>query len=328
MHSYQIELVGEVLRVGFNRNLPAQGDRIVRDAVEILEQKIDAGEITGGERILIDGAQSVAVSYALAHRLGHLYQVVAVLDPKLGRKIPTEAGTRRLKNYIVSIAHGAGWQVGDVIETEEDQPERNIIKVALCGPPHSGKSCLREGLKKAILGVLNGPYPYVITACPDGEGSWYQEAYEQNPALAIDNKNQLKAELTPEFAAKAAQWVKNANQPINIIDVGGKISPENEGILSAASHAIILVKDPSEYEQWRDLCRRSKLGIIAEIHSDLKGSADVVNLAEDWRSHTNEILQNSPLLTGSVHRLERGQDLSGRPSIAALAEMLIHLTKC
>ncbi len=32
MHSYQIELKGDVLHVGFNRNIPAQGDRIVKDA--------------------------------------------------------------------------------------------------------------------------------------------------------------------------------------------------------------------------------------------------------------------------------------------------------
>jgi CRISPR-associated protein Csx3 len=49
------------------------------------------------------------------------------------------------------------------------------VKVVLCGPPHSGKSCLREGLKQAIRQIPNAPYPYVLTACPDGEGAWYFE---------------------------------------------------------------------------------------------------------------------------------------------------------
>lgn len=35
------------------------------------------------------------------------------------------------------------------------------MKLVFCGPPRSGKSCLREGLKKAI-GIQNEPYPYVI----------------------------------------------------------------------------------------------------------------------------------------------------------------------
>jgi len=42
------------------------------------------------------------------------------------------------------------------------------MKVVLAGPPKSGKSCLREGLKQAIRRISGAPYPYVITACPDG----------------------------------------------------------------------------------------------------------------------------------------------------------------
>jgi CRISPR-associated protein Csx3 len=62
MHSYQIELKGEVLQVGFNRTILAQGDRIIKDALELLNQMIDSGQIPGGKRILIDGPQSVPVA--------------------------------------------------------------------------------------------------------------------------------------------------------------------------------------------------------------------------------------------------------------------------
>ena len=34
------------------------------------------------------------------------------------------------------------------------------------------------------------------------------------------------------------------------------------------------------------------------------------------------------LLTGTVHRLEKGKNVSTRPIVKALAEMLIYLTKC
>ncbi|WP_017315173.1 hypothetical protein [Mastigocladopsis repens] len=328
MYSYQMTLEGEVLRVGFNRTLPAQGDRIVRDTLELLNQMIDSGEITGGRRILIDGAQSVAVSYVIAHKLSHLYEVIAVLDPKLGSKISKKTGSVRYKSYITTISHGSSYKVGDVIETEEKQQERNMIKVVLCGPSHSGKSCLREGLKQAILGTLNAPYPYVITACPDGEGSWYQKTYEQNQGLANDNKPCLKSELTPEFAEQAAKWVKSANQLINIVDVGGKTSPENQTIMQPASHAVIVAGDTTKFAEWEDFCQKLNLKIIAKIHSRLNADKDEVILADDWKENTNELLETAPLLTGSVHRLERGEDLSSRLMIKALAEVLIHLTKC
>ena len=42
MHSYQMKLEGKVLRVGFNRVFPSGGDRIVHDALELLEQMIDS----------------------------------------------------------------------------------------------------------------------------------------------------------------------------------------------------------------------------------------------------------------------------------------------
>ncbi len=329
MHSYQMKLIGDVLQVGFNRNVPAQGDRIVKDALSVLNQMIDSGEITGGQRILIDGPQSVPVAYLISHKLVHLYEVVAVLDPKLGSKISTPDGAIRHKTYIVTSAHGsAKYQVGDVIETKESQKERSHIKVVLCGPPQSGKSCLRDGLKKAILGNLGAPYPYVITACPDGEGSWHQEAYENNQPVAQDCKRYNKADVTLDFAKEAAQWVKNANQLINIIDVGGKTSPENEMIMQPATHAVILSGDVSKFAEWEDFCHSLGLKIIAKIHSQLDTVEDEVLFADGWQEKTSELLQTTPLLMGRVHSLRRGENLSTRPMVQALAEVMIHLTKC
>ena len=39
----------------------------------------------------------------IEHGLGHLYETVAVFDPKLGK-------------YVVSISHGAKYSVGDLID--------------------------------------------------------------------------------------------------------------------------------------------------------------------------------------------------------------------
>ncbi|MDF5710460.1 MAG: CRISPR-associated protein Csx3 [Nostoc sp. S4] len=321
MHSYQIGLEGEVLRVGFNRVLPAQGDRIVRDALELLEQMIDSGQIPGGNRILIDGPQSVPVAYVMAHKLAHLYQAIGVLDPKIG--------TPGYKTYIVTISHGSTeYKIGDLIETKEPQPVRSIVKVVLCGPPRSGKSCLRDGLKRAILSKLGAPYPYIITACPDGEGSWHQETYENNEELAISAKYINKGDITPEFAKEAAKWVSSANQLINIIDVGGKTSPENQLIMQPASHAVILSGKADKFIEWEEFCQKLGLKVIAKIHSQLDAQQDEVILPNSWQERTNKLLETAPLLTGSVHGLKRGDNLSTRPMVKILAEVLIHLTKC
>jgi CRISPR-associated protein Csx3 len=319
IHSYQIRLEGEVLHVGFNRNVPAQGDRIVKDTLEVLNQMIDSGKIPGGKRIVIDGPQSVPVAYVLSHKLTHLYEVVAVLDPKLGSKITTPDGAIRHKTYVVTSAHGsAEYKVGDLIETKESQKE----------PPQSGKSCLRDGLKRVILGNLGAPYPYVITACPDGEGSWHQEAYENNELVAQDWKRNNKADVTLEFAEEAARWVKSANQLINIIDVGGKITAENKIIMQPATHTIILSGDVNKFAEWEDFCQSLELKIIAKIHSQLDAVEDEVLLTDGWQNNTSELLETTPLLTGSVHGLKRGENLSTRPMVQALAEVLIRLTKC
>ena len=74
------------------------------------------------------------------------------------------------------------------------------MKIVLAGPPRSGKSCLREGLKQAILTRQRNnsdiPYPYVITACLDGEGHGFKKPW----------KNTLKS-------LKRAKRLTKANSP-------------------------------------------------------------------------------------------------------------------
>ena len=49
-----------------------------------------------------------------------------------------------------------------------------------------------------------------------------------------------KGNLTPEFAEDIKEQIEKETAPIVLIDVGGKISPENETIFSACNYAIIL----------------------------------------------------------------------------------------
>jgi CRISPR-associated protein Csx3 len=102
MAAYTITMEGgNLLQVGFGE--PADNDRIVRDAEKRLDELIDNGEITGGELIRIFGPASLPVAMVLAHKLNHLYQAVACFDPKL-------------KKYVVAIAHGDRYRVGDLVD--------------------------------------------------------------------------------------------------------------------------------------------------------------------------------------------------------------------
>lgn len=303
MSSYQINLVGDTLKLKFGP--PAAGDQIVRDAAARLDEMAGAGQLKGGPLLKIDGPCTLAAAYAIAHGVGHLYGAIAIFDPKIGKN-----GT---KAFIVVISHNPSYRVGEIIETEEPLKKRKSqLKVILCGPPHSGKSCLREGLKEAIKRIEGAPYPYTITACPDGEGAWFSEAARRDPVLAKQLKAEYKAGFTPEFASKAAGWVYAASTPLNIVDVDGRITAENRQIMKEGTHAIILSGDSSKTAEWEKVCEELELKIVANIHSDYDGSED-------------KIISLSPTLTGSVHYLERGEDVSGRPMVEALAKALVDL---
>lgn len=102
MATYKISLeAGGLLRVGFGE--PAQNDQICRDAARQLEELISSGTLAGGPVIKINGPASLPVAVVIAHAVSHLYEAVAVFDPKLGK-------------YVVATSHGAQLKVGDLID--------------------------------------------------------------------------------------------------------------------------------------------------------------------------------------------------------------------
>jgi CRISPR-associated protein Csx3 len=187
-------------------------------------------------------------------------------------------------------------------------------KIVLAGPPRSGKSCMREGLKQAMRAIPGAPYPYVITACPDGEGAWFQETVNHDSELAAELKAAYKAKFTPEFVERIKTSVESCSLELTLVDIGGIPSKENEQICSGATHMVILAGDMSKVIEWHEFARKVGLTVVAEIHSDYHGEKD-------------EIEGKSPdgVLRGSVHYLERGEPVADRPMIQALAEDLINL---
>ena len=203
-----------------------------------------------------------------------------------------------------------------------------MIKVVLAGPPHSGKSCLREGLKQAILAFQQKnsdvPYPYVITACPDGEGAWFQETMEKYPEIAKACRAAYKGKFTPEFVELVANHVRSCEEPLTLIDIGGLIDDYNLDICKPATHIVILAgNDPKSgehwnvrMEAWREFAKKADLTVIAEIFSDYDGTTDDV-----------KDISPDNILRGSVHHLERGEPLvtRTRPMVQALARYILNI---
>ncbi len=195
-------------------------------------------------------------------------------------------------------------------------------KIVLAGPPRSGKSCMREGLKQAIRAIPGAPYPYVITACPDGEGAWFQQSVEHDPELAAACKAAYKSKFTPEFVRRISESVEKCALELTLVDIGGIPSDENREICASATHIVILAgNDPETGENWQDrmpvwraFAKKVGLTVVAEIFSDYHGTEDTV-----------EGLDRDGILRGSVHHLERGEIASERPMIKALAEHLVTL---
>ena|SRR3989338_86661 len=126
-------------------------------------------------------------------------------------------------------------------------------KIVIAGPPRSGKSCTREGLKQAIRAIPGAPYPYIITACPDGEGSWFQGTVNADPALAAACKKAYKAKFTPAFVARLSDYVRDCSEPLTMVDIGGIPSAENRQICACATHIMVLMPTDMAPDKFREL---------------------------------------------------------------------------
>ena len=183
------------------------------------------------------------------------------------------------------------------------------MKIALCGPPQSGKSVLRERIKSALLALDPSVYPYVITANPDGEGSWFQQAVRTDPEAAQAAKKNAKQKWTDAHADKYASDVRNVTL-LTFIDLGGRVDEKNYRICALATHAILIAPSIEAFAEWRDFANTCGLTVLAELISDYHGTEDVIE-------------SNGPPLRASIHHLQRGEIATPRPAIAALAQVIL-----
>lgn len=168
--SFLINLTSDnTLKVEFNPQVIARGDRIVRDTAIQANTLLESGKLKG-KLLKISGRASVLASFVIASKLTHCYSAIAVFEPK--------EGDINLDRYIVAISHSPDYQIGDILDFSSTA--NDSVKVVLCGAPNTGKTVLRDGLKKAVrqqLKQLNKSdnFFYVISGCPDGDYNWMSE---------------------------------------------------------------------------------------------------------------------------------------------------------
>ena len=85
------------------------------------------------------------------------------------------------------------------------------MKIVLCGPPHSGKSVFIAN----IIDKLPTDAYTIIRACPDGEGTWSNNANQVET-----NVVRRKGKFTEKFIEDGCKAIDNQVNKIVLVDVG------------------------------------------------------------------------------------------------------------
>lgn len=179
--------------------------------------------------------------------------------------------------------------------------------ILIGGPPHSGKSVLVYSLTQALR--ARGVTHYALRACPDGEGDFSNETDQ-----AVIRLIRRKGAFSDAFNTRVTDYLRQRRLPL-LVDVGGRPTDDQIAPFALCTGAILLIGDrpdePARYATdraaWLAILERAGVPLLADLRSDLHG----VNRLDDL----------SPIITGTLAGLERGQSATG-PAFEALIDRL------
>lgn len=186
----------------------------------------------------------------------------------------------------------------------------NLLPAVLVGgPPHAGKSVLFYSLTKTLH--ERGIAHHAIRACPDGEGNWFQEIYEE---IGINEIRQIcftDKQWTDAFVNGICSDLERRHLPF-LVDMGGRPQDEQLRIFLNCTHSILLLKPEKEADTrlWHRLIAESGVSQIAELRSEIDG--------------TPSLDATYPIIHGTITGLHRGTLASGK-AFDALVERVASL---
>lgn len=213
-------------------------------------------------------------------------------------------------------------------EREEEPTEPHVVKIAIGGPPHSGKSVL--------VSVLRSQLPHdryaIVEAAPDGEGitGW---SHEGDPELTKAIRR--KGKFLPGFTQWAVDSLHHSTAPITIADLGGMLltetgefsplgttlTPQNEQILSECDYIIVIASPQwsAAVPNWLNEANRLGVKPLAVLDSVLMDADDEV--LETGSSTTGDPLR------ARITKLERDAPPTNSATARILAQLMDSLAE-
>lgn len=244
-------------------------------------------EVDYSKGVIISGRGPMWLYAYLVHAY-HPAAWVAVFDPRIGAVVvqnhiptgPSPGSTIPMEKIkpLLELIHRNTFGASPKSPQPESGTTHTAAIIAIVGPPHSGKSvflyALQEALHHQLGSIAYQHQVFTVRACPDGEGNWFQEV-APDTALTI----RRKSNFDDEFVARIVRAIQNVRltKKILLIDCGGKIDRCNQSIWNECTHAIIVVHDPAELDEWKGACKASELHILAEVISSPQPTSRVVS---------------------------------------------------
>ncbi len=205
---------------------------------------------------------------------------------------------------------------------DEENPEQQEklkrgIKLAIIGPPNSGKSVFENSLRT----YYDTSDCYVFRASPDGEGQWFHKNYNQPQAMEYRKKGEYSEDYVEDVSEAIESW---DGGKLLIIDTGGKMTDELAAILKNATHSIILTNDirgASEWQDFSDKCNVENIAVInSKRNSESEDDQDLELVKNDIQSHANKNVGSFVL--GQICGINRGCPVEENETLKRVVDLI------
>lgn len=250
--------------------------------------------------------------YAMLTHAAHATNAVACFQPRLGYVVVTShAGVLKAGQILQSSDIGMEVEGDRIIGGGEVKTHRQLV-VAVGGPAHSGKSVFLNELYHRLREEMSSDV-FLQRACPDGEGMWM---YDTTPEVA--QRVRVKGKFGEQFTDSVASSIANLRKGFRIVlvDLGGKLLPPNDLVLSESTHQIVLSSDEGETKKWIAYGEKFGAETLAVLNSELvRGADDQL----DTSAKSEVVISETLPIRGTIRNLDRAG--SREPYQQAIADI-------